>query len=69
LQGEIPQKLLKHFSVDANDDTPLTQTDMEKLPTQLEKFETFFNRDRWSDNAVREGERAVQAIIAGDIAI
>jgi hypothetical protein len=42
---------------------------MEKLPVQLQKFETFFNRDRWSDNAVREGERAVQAIIAGDIAI
>jgi hypothetical protein len=69
LQGEIPQKLLKHFGVDTNDDTPLTQTDMEKLPAQLEKFETFFNRDRWSDHAVREGERAVQAIIAGDIAI
>jgi hypothetical protein len=63
LRGGNAARLLKHFGVNMDDETtPMTQAEMEKL-------RAFRSRDRWSDNAVRESQKAMKALMAGAIDI
>jgi len=60
LRGQNPQRLIKHFGVSADD---------EKTDAQLSRWQAFCSRDRWSENAIREGQRIMQAVIDGVIAL
>jgi hypothetical protein len=62
LRGENAQRLLKHFGVNMDEKTSMTQAEMEKL-------RAFCSRDRWSDNAVRESQKAMRALMAGAVDI
>jgi hypothetical protein len=60
LRGQNPRRLMKHFGVSADD---------EKTDAQLLRWQAFCSRDRWSENAIREGQRVMQAVIDGVIAL
>ena len=59
LRGENAKRLLKHFGVNMDENISMTQAEMEKL-------QAFCSRDRWSDNAARESQKAMQALAAGE---
>jgi hypothetical protein len=69
LRGQNPQRLMKHFGVSADDGAQLMRGELEKTNAQLPKWAAFCSRDRWSDNAIREGQRVMQAVIDGVIAL
>jgi hypothetical protein len=60
---------MKHFGVDTDDKTSLTQAEFDKTAAELPKSNEFCSRDRRSENAIRKGQRVVQALVNGHIAL